>query len=277
MSPNAIDVVLGTLQLAATFVVSLFLPIIVQLLLLIAAGWALKLLAERASIFGALLLSLIGVPVHEFSHAIGFLLTLSGIAAIKPVFDELGYAFVAPRRPYCWGYLVASVAPLFGATVLLWLTAKYIIPGFQVTPVMYTQADLAGVDWPNTLRGAMDYVELTLENAVSHLSVLQWGNWRTYLGLYIAVSVAIGLAPSSVDWRAFFAALPLVVVLILALFAWLYSSGNAIARFVALRDALLPHLVAFSTVLTYAFVLTLLGTILFLPFGLLAGVRVKVR
>jgi hypothetical protein len=275
VSAGFFDVALGALHLAVVFVVSFFLPILVQLLLLLAAGWALKALAERASLSIALLLSLIGVPIHEFSHAIGFLITFSGVAAIKPLFDELGYAFVAPRRPYCWGYLVASIAPLFGATAVLWLIAIYVIPDFSVTPVTYTEVDAATANWAATLTAAMDYVDLVLRNAFSQLSTLQWGNWRTYLGLYIAISVAIGLAPSSVDWRIFFASLPLAVLLVLALFAWLYVSGDAVAQFQALKETVMPHLLTFSTVVMYAFVLTILGALIFLPFGLWAGLRGK--
>ena len=67
MSPDLMDTALGALRLSILFVVALLLPVILQLVLLYSAGWALDRLVGVVSSFVASLFGLIGTPVHEFS------------------------------------------------------------------------------------------------------------------------------------------------------------------------------------------------------------------
>lgn len=274
MSPDWLSTGLGALRLALLFVAALCFPLIVQLVLLFFASWALRGLVARTSGFVASLLYLVGVPIHEFSHALAALVTLTGILAIKPIFEAPDGAFVIYKRPYCWSNILISLAPFFGGLAILWLTATYIIPGFDVPAVEAARLDLAGAAAPGTLLTAtLDFAGRFLETVLSDLFNLDWSNWRTYVGLYIALSIGVALLPSTADLKIFAGALPLALLAVLGIFVWLYISGDVEAQFLALQNALLPPLLAFSRIVSYAFVLTVLGLVFFFPFGFWGWIR----
>ena len=85
--------------------------------------------------------------------------------------------------------------------------------------------------------------------------------------------MALGLAPSPKDLGALAAGLPLASVLGLVLLVLVYLSGNMAAAFTTLQGTLFPQLLGFSTATTYAFLLTCLGVLLFLPLSLLQTLR----
>ncbi len=274
MPPEVVDVALGALRLAMLFVTALFLPVMLQLLFLFIAGWAFRRLAEHVAPNIATLLDLIGVPIHESLDAVGCLVTFCGVAAIKPLIDETGDAFVESKRVNIFGRVVVSAAPLFGGALVLWLTATYVIPGFGAATAAPPQLDLESAASPGTVvRESMDYLGRFLQTAYQNLSGLQWYNWRTYVGLYIALSVGIGIAPSSVDLKILIAALPLAALLVLGVFVLLTLSGDVETKFAAVQQGLWPPLLRFSTAVTYAFVLTSLGVFVFLPLRLVQKAR----
>jgi hypothetical protein len=270
MPSDLVDIALGTLRLSLIFGVALFLPLMLQLLFLYAASWLLNAVVFLFSSLLYRLLKMIGTPVHELSHAVGCWVTLSGVDAIKLLGDKYSLGFVQPRRPNFLSGVVASVAPLFGATLVLWLTAAHVIPGFEVPTVPPPQLDLESAASLGTVLGeSMDYMGRFLETAFRNLPNLQWDNWQTYLGLYIALSVGMGIAPSSQDLKILAAALPLAYLVGLGFFAWLYLSGNAQEQFLALQQGLVPALLTFSTAVTYAFVVASAGVLVFLPLVIL--------
>lgn len=274
MSPDWLETGLGALRLALLFVAALCFPLIVQLTLLFVASWALRGLVARTSGLIASLLYLVGVPIHEFSHALAALVTLTGILAIKPIFEAPEGAFVIYKRPYCWSNILISLAPFLGGLAVLWLTATFIIPGFEMPVVEATRLDLAGAASPGTLLAAtLDFMGRFLETALGGLFDLDWSNWRTYVGLYVALSIGVALLPSTTDLKIFAGAVPLALLAVLGIFVWLYLSGDVEARFLALQEALLPPLLAFSRIVSYAFVLTVLGLVFFFPFGFWGWVR----
>jgi hypothetical protein len=264
MLAEVLDILLGALRFALVTVVLLFLPVIVQLLLLF---WASRGLDKFvATISGTLytLLNLVGTPIHEFSHAIGFLLTFSGVVALKPLLEPGIDAFTAPRKnPPVSLRAIPALAPLFGGILVLWLTARYILPGFQAPEVALPVLDLEeaatlGQVVTSTLEYMLRYAGAVLQG----LGALQWTNWRTYLGLYLAVSVGAGTAPSPPDVKYFVAALPVTLFLLYVLFVPIYLLSDLEGRFVAVQQLLLPPLLAFSAVVIYALLLTLFGLLL---------------
>jgi hypothetical protein len=270
MPSELFDIAQGTLRLSIVFGVALFLPLILQLLFLYAASWLLNRVVGLFSLLLYRLLKMIGTPVHELSHALGCWITLAGVDAIKLLSDRYGVGFVQPRRQNLLSGVVSSVAPLFGATLVLWLTATQVIPGFEVPTVLPPQLDLeSAASLGTVLRESMSYMGRFFETAFRNLPNLQWDNWQTYVGLYIALSVGMGITPSSQDLRILVAALPLALLVGLGFFAWIYLSGNPQEQFLALQQGLVPALLTFSTAVTYAFVVASVGVLVFLPLAIL--------
>lgn len=274
MSPELLDTLLGALRLALLFITGLLLPILLQVTLLFLAGWALNRLVAGVSRTVILLLGLIGTPVHEFSHALASTLTLCRVDAITPLVDESWSASVSVRRSNVVSNLVTPIAPLIGGTLVLWLTGNYVIPGFQISALTPPQLSLENVtSFGAALRESLAYLGKFLETMYRALPGLAWGEWRTYVGLYIALSVGIAISPSSDDLKIWAKSLPVAILLIIGLLIWFYALGDVEGQFLALQERLVPHLVRFSTAVTYAFVLSSAGVLILLPIGLWRRLR----
>jgi hypothetical protein len=274
MPPELLDTVVEAARLALLFFTALFLPIVLQLGLLFAIGWLFGKLLRHVHWTIAMLLLAIGIPLHELFHVISRLITFCGVAAVKLIIDELGVAFVIRKRSNVVGNVVSSLAPLLGGVLVLWLTAIYIIPGFEAPAIEPPQLDLEGAaDLGTVLRESVDYLGRFVQSAYEGLPDLQWDNWRTYMGFYIAFSIGIAMAPSSTDLKIFLTALPVAAFLIVGLFTLLNLDGNVEGQFTVWQQALWPLVFQFSTAVTYAFVLTSVGILVFLPLSLFSALR----
>ena len=274
MPPELLDTAAGALRLALLFFTALFLPVVLQLSLLFLAGWALFRLADRVSSILFTLLELIGGPLHELAHALATLLTLCGVAAVKLHRDKVSTGFVQHKRWNPVGRIVAPLAPLFAGVLVLWLVSAYIIPGFEVPAIPPPQFDLeSAASLGTVIREILDYLVQFLLAIYQKLPGLQWDNWRTYAGLYIALSVGIGVAPSKADRSILGRGLLVAGFAFFALFVLLYLSGDAQAAFATFHEALWPSLIRFSTAVTTAFVMASLGVLIFLPLYLLKMAR----
>lgn len=270
MAEGLFDTALGALRLALLFTAGLFLPVILQLLLLFGVSRIFLRLAELVLHRGVYFLALVGVPVHELSHALALLVTFSGLNSIALLPDPAtGVAPTTYSRPNSLGDVLSSLAPLFGCTLVLWLAARYIVPGFELSTVAPPLLDPQDAASPGTLiEASLDYLGQVLKTAYSSLPALEWGNWRTYLGLYVALSVGMAIAPSTQDLKNMLGGLPFFLFLILGLFVWLYLSGDAEQVFLTLQQKLQPFLQGLTSAITYAFVLTSLGALILAPFRL---------
>lgn len=274
MPADVLETLLGALRLALMFFTGLFLPVLLQMVALFLAGRGLERLASRISPWISTALGLVGTPVHELSHALANLITLCGVTAITPLIDSSGQASVSTRRTNPLRNLIAPVAPLFGGTLVLWLTGLYVIPGLFVSTASLPQMNLdSAASLGTVLTETLQYLGRFLETVWRALPGLEWRNWRTYVGLYIALSVGAAIAPSSTDLKNLARSLPLILVVVVGLFVWLYVSGDAQSQFLLLQDRLVPHLLQFSTALTYAFILSVFGVLVFLPLRLWARLR----
>jgi hypothetical protein len=243
MSPEQTGPALEMVLLSSAFAVALFLPLVLELFLVYVAGWAFFKIVRQVSPALVSWLGLIGSPVHELSHALACLLTLSSVRVVKLLGDRVGPGFVIPKRPNFLTRIIAGLAPLLGGTLVLWLTAVYIIPGFQVPTLVPPQLNLEGaVTLAAVVKASVGYVAQLAQTALRSLPYLQWENWRTYLGLLIAFSVALGLAPSPKDLGSLATGLPIAIALGLLLVVLVSLSGNTAAILEALQQTLLPLL-----------------------------------
>jgi hypothetical protein len=265
MVADLLDALWGGLQLTLRFGV-LLLPLILQFALLLASGWALGRLVFGFSITVGSLLSLIGTPVHELLHTAASIIALCGVAVIKLLSDSAGVAFVQTKRSNFVQRILVGLAPLLGGAFVLWLTATYIVPGFRLPRVAEPQAGLNGevalitIAWES-----VQYIWQSLVEALRNLPSLEWDNWRTYVGLYTALSMGMGIVPSSADWKYLLRGLPVALVLTWIAFCLVYYDGKGPGEFQALTESLLPHLQNLSSAVTYAFVLTVIGVVIFAP------------
>jgi hypothetical protein len=273
MPTDFLDTAIGAARLSLLFTVALFLPVLLQLSLLLAAGWALNGLAGFSG-FVQSLLGLVGAPLHELFHATASLVTFCGVNAIKLLSDSASVAFVEPRRSHFLQRILVGLAPLLGGIFVLWLTATYVLPGFEAAAVPLPELDLiTAASLDTLLRESLDYLGLFSELALGNLSTLQWDSWRTYVGLYIALSVGAGIMLSQRDRQYLVRGLPAALILTWIVFAVLYLSGDAESRFLVLQEWFLPHLVNLTTVATSAFFLSIIGIIILLPLALWRRLR----
>ena len=203
MPPELLDTAAGALRLAVLFFTALAFPVMLQVLLLFGAGIALFALVGLAAETIAILLCLVGVPLHELAHALGALITLSRVAVVKLHSDEAGVGFVRAQRSNPLGRIVFSMAPTFVGVLVMWLAAVYIIPGFEAPPVSPPQLDLeSAASFGAVFREITDFLVQFVLATYQKLFDLQWDNWRTYVGLYVVLSVGIRIVPGAADLKA---------------------------------------------------------------------------
>ena len=194
---------LTVIQLEILFVLALFLPLALQLVVLYLVSRGLWRFSGRY--FGRgiwALLAFVGVPIHELSHAAAFLLTGAGVQRLVLFaprgLSEYGGATgvtIPARQPSVVSRLVASIAPFFGCSLAAWLVLRLLLPGF-------TAADVAAptpINSPETA-GAGQVIGQILSAYPGYLigafARLQWSRWQTYLALYLGASLGMGAAPA---------------------------------------------------------------------------------
>lgn len=266
---------LTALQLEALFIVALLLPLLLQLVALYLTSRALWTFTGRY--FGRLvwaLFALVGVPLHELSHAFAFFITGAGVQRMVlfaprglPEYNGATGVVVPRRKPSGFSRLVSSIAPFFGCSLAAWLALRLLLPGFEVAH------DIPALDFAAVQNGglgqaagqvAMEY----LRGLVEAFTRLEWLNWRTWLAIYLGASLGMGAAPSKEDFKLFFPALLGLLVLLLPVFALLQALSNPQTAFTVVRDVAGSFLVPLGAALSYATifaVLVLAVLVLLLP------------
>jgi len=179
-----------------------------------------------------------GVVVHELSHAAACLVVGAKISRIT-VFDPEGGSVVhsEPRVPVI-GKPIVSMAPIFGCGFALWLCWWALGPRVTLADlpahVTFTKAGLAAFT-----RGVVDVAE----DALRIFTKSDWRSWRTYVFIYLSVTLAISLCPSRRDFRN--AALGLVAM---GLGVWIADlAARAAGRKPGLADILVEPIWPFVT------------------------------
>ncbi len=275
MTPDLAHILVEILRLTLVMAVALFLPLLIQLYLLLILGATFRKLAHKTAHRLADFLELVGVVIHEFSHAAVALITLARVHAVKPLFDGKHDASVQ----FSGGNLLTSVlgglAPLFGGLTTLWLIGHYVIPDFEIPAVALPTFDLTTMTLGSMVVEILRFLGKYFEAVFRGLLHLPWSQWRTYAGLYFALSVSSCIAPSSVDLRLVKRALPAVLGVLILVVSLVYVLGDVSHWFEAVQARLLPRLLGFSTMVGTAFALTFFGMLLFLPFRVMRSLRVE--
>ncbi|NDJ53157.1 MAG: hypothetical protein GYB68_08755 [Chloroflexi bacterium] len=259
------------LQIELLFLVALMLPLTLQLGVLFLIGRSLWTFTQRQ--FGRivwLVLAVIGIPIHELSHAFAFVITGAGVQKIVlfnpkglPEYGGATGVVVPARQPSLLSRLLASIAPFFGCSILAWLLLILLLPGFGDV-VINAQVDWSQLESGGLLAVGADILLAYGRSLWDVLLALQWNDWRTYLAVYIAASLGMGAVPSAEDFKVFFPAIGLVLLILFPVFALIYWLGDAQSVFGVAQQALNVVLLPIGTALTYATLLAGLALLLLL-------------
>lgn len=156
------------------------------------------------------ILMLPGTIAHELSHAVVALLMGSRITkfSVIPSGDTLGCVeYTAPKIPLI-GNAAISIAPLIGCPAILLLISGYFGAHFDFPP------------------GSFDILAQTrflIDGTFSFITGLDYFNWKTYLFLYLALTLGAGAAPSKTDIKSM---LPGLIIIVSAIYALNYFGVN---------------------------------------------------
>lgn len=154
-------------------------------------------------------LMLPGTIAHETSHAITALLMGARITkfSVLPSGKTLGHVeYTSPKIPFIANAAI-SFAPLLGCPAILLLTGRYFGVHF---------------DFPS---GAFAETRFLIDGTFSFITGLDYLNWKTYVFLYLALTLGAGAAPSKTDLKSM---IPGLIIIMAALFALNYSGVNII-------------------------------------------------
>jgi hypothetical protein len=151
-----------------------------------------------------------GTIAHELSHAVVALLMGARITkfSVIPSGNTLGHLeYTAVKVPLI-GNAAISVAPLFGCPAILLLIGNYSGMHFYSPPVSF---DILIV------------TRYLLDGTFSFITGLDYLNWKTYVFLYLALTLGAGAAPSKTD---IISMLPGLIVIVAAIYALNYFGIN---------------------------------------------------
>jgi hypothetical protein len=227
------------------------------------------------------LLAFVGVPVHELSHAVAFLLTGAGVQRLVlfaprglPEYGGATGVTIPARQPTVVSRLVASIAPFFGCSLAAWLVLRLLLPGFTAAdvaaPIVVNSSEAAGSGQViGQVLGAYP------ANLIGAFARLQWNHLQTYLALYLGASLGMGAAPSREDFRHFFPALLGLLVVLLPVFALIQLFSDPAAMLIQFQTMVETVTVPIGAALTYATVFGLIALLLLMILSLprLLGTR----
>ncbi|HMB44256.1 MAG TPA: hypothetical protein VKL21_00390 [Candidatus Methanoperedens sp.] len=151
-----------------------------------------------------------GTIAHETSHAVVALLMGARITkfSVIPSGDTLGHVeYTAPKIPLI-GNAAISIAPLIGCPAILLLISRFFGMHFDFPPASF---DILAES------------RFLLDGTLSFITGLDYLNWKTYVFLYLALTLGAGAAPSKTD---IISMLPGLIVIIATISALNYSGVN---------------------------------------------------
>jgi hypothetical protein len=159
-----------------------------------------------------------GTIAHETSHAVVALLMGARITkfSVIPSGDTLGHVeYTAPKIPLI-GNAAISIAPLIGCPAILLLISRFFGLHF---------------DFPPASLDILAESRFLLDGTLSFITGLDYLNWKTYVFLYLALTLGAGAAPSKTD---IISMLPGLIVIIAAIYALNYFGINILFLYTVL-------------------------------------------
>ena len=157
-----------------------------------------------------IILMLPGTIAHETCHALVALLMGARITkfSVIPSGDTLGHVeYTNPKIPVI-GNTAISIAPLIGCPAILLLIGRYLGVHF---------------DFPQASFDILAGSRFLLDGTLSFITSLDYMNWKTYVFLYLALTLGAGAAPSKTD---IIIMLPGLIVVIAAIYSLNYFGVN---------------------------------------------------
>nr|WP_096205344.1 hypothetical protein [Candidatus Methanoperedens nitroreducens] len=128
--------------------------------------------------------------------------------SIMPSGNTLGHVeYTAPKIPFI-GNAAISVAPLIGCPAILLLISRYFGIHF---------------DSPSGTFDILMETRFLFDGTLSFITGLDYLNWRTYVFLYLALTLGAGAAPSKTD---IISMLPGLIIIVAAIYALSYFGIN---------------------------------------------------
>jgi len=188
-----------------------------------------------------------GLIVHEMSHVLACLLTGATVKEAS-LFGGGAAGRVTHTKPAVpiVGQALISLAPLIGCGASLWLSAVGVLRPASRHFALRTQlpAELLKPD------AFAEYLVAVLRETFNAVTSADFGDWRTYLFLYLATVLVIHMSPSRRDLRSGVASLIAVGLLLFALGqiepAWLMAPVRSAWPFLTLCLALVLFVLLMS-------------------------------
>ncbi|MCR4316243.1 MAG: M50 family metallopeptidase [Planctomycetes bacterium] len=177
-----------------------------------------------------------GVIVHEYSHALGCLLTGAKIKEIV-LFEKTGghVTHQMPRVPLIGGPVI-SFAPVIGCLLFLALCGWLLGDPLKVlnldSKVPVASAGGAGAE--QVAESSIEFAKIIGQRVQTNFEIFyteipnQIASWKMWLFLYLSVCFTICMAPSRQDFKnSYVAVIVLVLLLALAYAAMKYMNVSA--------------------------------------------------
>lgn len=186
-------------------IINLFLPLIIQILILYFLSKLLnRLVLQRLGRTWYLITQWPGVMVHELSHLVGCLITFTKVFQVKlfaPSGDTLGFVSHAQSRNPIKNIII-SIAPLFGVTAVIWLLIRFLLPELYFAVLNPTKAGLVDMtSFNHFFNFTKDYFSQFGHYFTSLWQNIDLGKWQTYIFIYFMLSLGSHAAPSKEDLK----------------------------------------------------------------------------
>ncbi len=186
-------------------ILNLFLPLLIQILILYALSQMVdRLVLKRLGRGWYLATMWPGVIIHELSHLVGCVITFTRVHKVRlfaPSGTTLGYVQHA-RTHNPIKNIIISIAPLFGVTAVIWLLTKWLWPDLyavQVSAVQSAAADFSS--WENFFAFTGSYFNQYWSYIADLFSRFDFGLWQTYVFIFLMLSLSSHAAPSRADLK----------------------------------------------------------------------------